>query len=126
MCSSDLNSAEKLLDKATGSYLGAGVAKGKQVFGISDESTQANQQLKLISGWMVANVPRMEGPQSNYDVENYKIMAAQVGDPTVPVEDRKAALKQLNTLQNKYKYNPQGIVPKPSGAAGGWSIKKVP
>jgi hypothetical protein len=102
---SNIDQAEKILKegKATGSTIGAGVAAGKKVFGVSDASTQANQDLELISGWMVANVPRMEGPQSNYDVQNYQKMAATVGDKTIPIEDRLSALRTLRQLQNKYK-----------------------
>lgn len=102
---SNITEAETILQngKATGSLLGTGLAAVKSGVGYSDESTQANKKLKLISGWMVSNVPRMEGPQSNYDVENYRQMAAAVGDTTVPINDRLAALKQLRTLQEKYK-----------------------
>lgn len=102
---SNITEAERILrsGKATGSLMGAGIAAGKGAFGISDASTQANQQLELISGWMVANVPRMEGPQSNYDVQNYRVMAATVGDKTKPIEDRLAALRTLRQLQEKYK-----------------------
>jgi hypothetical protein len=94
--------ANRLLDDAAGSYAGSAVSVGKQAIGFSDKKTKANSQLELLSGWLVSNVPRMEGPQSNFDVKNYKIMAARVGDSTVPVEDRRAALKMLVQLQNKY------------------------
>lgn len=112
-----IDNAEAILKKgkAPGSLVGAGVTAAKGAAGYSDESTQDNKQLKLISGWMVSNVPRMEGPQSNYDVENYKQMAAAVGDSTTPLGDRLAALKQLRSLQEKYKtiqggvYNPEEI-----------------
>lgn len=102
---SNITAAEKILTegKATGSLIGTGVAKAKGAIGVSDASTKANQQLKLISGWMVSNVPRMEGPQSNYDLQNYREMAAMVGDSTIPIGDRLSALKQLRALQTKYK-----------------------
>ena len=97
-----IGQANKLLDTASGSMIGAGVSGAKQIAGISDETTKSNQKLKLISGWMVANVPRMEGPQSDFDVQNYKTMAGAVGDPTIPIGDRKAALETLMGLQEKY------------------------
>lgn len=99
------NEAESILNKgaATGSLLGTGAAAMKGAVGYSDQSTKDNQRLKLISGWMVANVPRMEGPQSNYDVQNYREMAAMVGDTTIPIGDRIEAVKQLKGLQEKYK-----------------------
>ena len=99
------NEANMLLDKASGSYGGAAVSFGKRAVGYSDETTQANKRLALISGWMVSNVPRMEGPQSNFDVQNYQKMAADVGDVTIPIEDRKAALATLLDLQRKYSSN---------------------
>lgn len=97
-----IDEAERLLPQASGSLMGTGWNAAKRGVGYSDETTKANQQLKLISGWMVSNVPRMEGPQSNYDVQNYMTMAATVGDSTVPVGDRMAALKTLRLLQQKY------------------------
>lgn len=97
-----IGQAASLLDDATGSIVGTAVAAGKRFFGASDKTTQANQKLKLISGWMVSNVPRMEGPQSEFDVRNYQEMAGMVGDSTIPVPDRKAALQELLLLQQKY------------------------
>ena len=97
-----IGKADQLLNKASGSMLGAGYSKGKQMLGVSDDATKANQQLKLISGWMISNVPRMEGPQSDFDVKNYATMAGLVGDATVPIEDRRAALQTLTELQGKY------------------------
>lgn len=113
---SNITEAEKILNqgKATGSLVGTGLAKVKGVVGKSDASTQANQDLKLISGWMVANVPRMEGPQSNFDVQNYREMAAMVGDMTIPVGDRLSALKQLRKLQEKYKDIQSGNTSQPT------------
>lgn len=97
-----IDEAEKYLKDATG---GLGPYIGNKIKGIrgqSDEQTQANAKLKLVSGWMVSNVPRMEGPQSNFDVENYKTMAADVGNELLPIGDRIAALKSLRFLQEKY------------------------
>jgi hypothetical protein len=44
----------------------------------------------------------MEGPQSNFDVENYKTMAAKVGNRGVPVAERLAALEAVESIQRKY------------------------
>lgn len=97
-----LSKAEKLLPKATGSAVGSALASGKSALGISDESTQANTDLELLSGWLTSNIPRMEGPQSNFDVENYRKMAADLGNRSKPIEDRMAALRTLRDLQMKY------------------------
>jgi len=94
--------AREYLPKATGSGLGALRDIGKGIVGRSDEQTQANAALETISGWLVSNVPRMEGPQSDFDVQNYKTMAAKVGNSTVPIGDRLAALDELEGLQTKY------------------------
>lgn len=109
-----IKQANTLLNDASGGLAGTAWSGAKRVAGYSDKTTQANEQLKLISGWMVSNVPRMEGPQSEFDVKNYMEMAAKVGDSMTPVEDRRAALKQLEALQSKYlkpqttQGNPQG------------------
>lgn len=97
-----VSEARELLKDAGGGTYDAFEAKGKRFLGVSDKETQANTQLELISGWMVSNVPRMEGPQSDFDVKNYRTMAAQVGDVLLPVEDRLAALDVLERLQKKY------------------------
>lgn len=96
--------AKDLLDKdPTGSGLGAMVDKAGRLVGVSSGSSEVASQLEAVSGWLVSNVPRMEGPQSNFDVDNYKTMAGMVGDRTRPVSDRKAALKEVMRLQEQYK-----------------------
>jgi hypothetical protein len=72
------------------------------VFGKSFKSADVAAQLDTLSGWMVSNVPRMEGPQSDFDVKNYKTMAGMVGDKTKPMSQRLAALDTLEQLQQKY------------------------
>lgn len=93
-----VNEADKLLNDATGSTVGAGVAAAKQAFGISDKATQANARLKVIEGQLVSKVPRFEGPQSDADRLLYQQMAGRAADPTVPVEDRRAALKTMQKM----------------------------
>jgi hypothetical protein len=51
---------------------------------------------------MVSNIPRMEGPQSNIDVENYRTMAGRIDDP-IPAEERLAALDSIQQMMTKYK-----------------------
>lgn len=98
-----ITQARDLLQKGpTASGFGAAMDAAGRFVGASRDASQIASQLETLSGWMVANVPRMEGPQSNFDVENYKTMAAKVGDRTVPVSERMAALKTLETLQKRY------------------------
>lgn len=94
--------ARDYLQSATGSGLGSARDSILGFGGKATNSSNAADQLDVLSGWMVANVPRMEGPQSDKDVLNYKIMAGMVGDRTKPNESRLAALDTLEKLQNKY------------------------
>ena len=97
-----LDAAEKLLPSATSSYLGYGVDQAARAFGKSTEGSKATAALQTIGGQLVAKMPRMEGPQSNYDVQLYQQMAGRLDDPTVPLGDRQAALKTLRALNQKY------------------------
>lgn len=95
--------AGQLLDQGpTGSGAGALVDKAANFFGMTTKGGDVAQQLEALSGWMVANVPRMEGPQSNADVLNYQTMAGRVGDRSLPISARKAALQIVMQLQAKY------------------------
>jgi len=90
-------------DKPTASGVGSVVDSALGTVGLSTKGADQAGKLATISGWLVANVPRMEGPQSNFDVENYKTMAGMVGDKTKPLSIRKAALDEVIALQEKYK-----------------------
>lgn len=86
----------------TASGMGAIVDAGQSFFGGSNKGADLASQLDTLSGWLTANVPRMEGPQSDKDVANYRIQAAAVGDRTKPVSQRLAAAQELKSLQDKY------------------------
>lgn len=129
-----LDQAEPLLDGATGSYLGVGADLASQAFGHSTEGAKKAAQLKVLQGSLVSKMPKMSGPQSDKDVQLYREMAGQIGDPTVPAELKRAAIKTIRTINRKY----AGLPPEPempgapTGASGeqtsngGWSIKPVP
>jgi hypothetical protein len=97
-----LDEADKLLEKSTASYAGAGVDLAARGFGISTPGSQAAAQLKALEGAIMMAQPRMEGPQSNYDVELYRQMAGSIGDATLPAATRKAAIETVRALHNKY------------------------
>jgi hypothetical protein len=97
-----LDIAEPLLSQSTGSYAGAFIDAAGQVVGLSNEGAQAAAQLKALEGALILNMPRMEGPQSDRDAAIYRQMAAQIGDSTVPIETRKAAVQALRTLNARY------------------------
>lgn len=104
-----IDTAERLLKMdPTSSDIGWAVDRGLQVFGISVPSSDAASALETVAGWMTSNVPRMEGPQSEYDVEMYKQMAAMVGNRRSPLSARLFALNELKRLTTKYDHLNKG------------------
>jgi len=94
--------AKKVLPKATGSGAGAAVDVAAGFFGSSTSGAQATAQLRTIAGALISQMPRMEGPQSDRDVELYKQAAGDLANPMVPRETRQAAADQILKLQKKY------------------------
>jgi hypothetical protein len=97
-----LDNAEKIVPQGTNSYLGAGVDEVARAGGMSLPGATAIAKLKTIEGALLSEMPRMEGPQSNYDVQNYKNAAANLGDPTIPNKQKMAAIQSIRDIQNKY------------------------
>lgn len=111
---SQIKMARELLSLGpTQSGAGSLVDSGLSFFGTSTKGGDIAAKLDTISGWMVNNVPRMEGPQSNFDLQNYKTMAGLVGDRTKPISVRLAALDGVEQLQSKYDKFNGGAAPKP-------------
>ncbi len=103
-----IDQAEKLLDTATGSLTGTAVDVVAGALGQSTQGAQAASKLKAIQGALVAKMPKMSGPQSDKDVLLYREMAGQVGDSTLPVDTRKAALQTIREIQERYAKVPEG------------------
>jgi hypothetical protein len=98
-----LNEVDDLLPKSTGSWPGAGVDFiAANAFGSSTKGAEAAAQLKVLQGALVAKQPKMSGPQSDKDVQLYREMAGQIGDPTIPVAQRQAAADTVRKLNEKY------------------------
>lgn len=97
-----LKQARPLLKSATGSPLGAGADQVAAFFGHSTEGAKSTAQLKALQGALVAKMPKMSGPQSDKDVQLYREMAGQIGDPTIPVEQRRAAMDTIERLNLQY------------------------
>lgn len=97
-----LSEAEKLLQRATGSRGGALVDSAAAMFGTSTPGAQATAALQTIAGQLTSKMPRMEGPQSDRDVQLYKEMAGDLANPAIPVATRQAALRQIRALNQKY------------------------
>lgn len=97
-----LNRAEKLLPSATS---GGAATAGRDIagfFGNATSGSTADSQLDVIGAALTAGVPRMEGPQSNYDVKLYEKAAGDLANPNKPIETRQSALKTLRDLNEKY------------------------
>lgn len=97
-----LDEAEGHIDKATGSLVGRGRDMLAGAVGVSTEGAQNIASLKTVEAGLIMNMPRLEGPQSNLDQQLYREAAGQIGDPTTPAETKKAAIKTLRTIQNRY------------------------
>lgn len=97
-----LNEARPLLAGATGSYTGVAYDKLGQSVGIATDGAKATAQLKALEGALVSKMPKMSGPQSDKDVLLYKQMAGQIGDATIPIEQRRAAMDTIENLNMKY------------------------
>lgn len=94
----------------TGSGAGALYDIAGAFIGASPSGSVEAQQLKAIGGALTAKMPRMEGPQSDRDVQLYREMAAEIGNPWLPIDRRKAALETVKQLWVKYEHlNPQGF-----------------
>ena len=120
--------AEQILSngKATGSGIGSLLDTGASWFGVSTEGAQSTAQLSTISGQLVSNMPKMEGPQSDKDVQMYKQMAGDLSNASLPVATRMAALRQMQALNEKYLNNGTGGYPAESAPPEGIAAPKTP
>lgn len=121
-----LGQADSLIDKATGSGIGSGVDWIGNQFGMSTESSQAAAQLKALEGALVAKMPKMSGPQSDKDVAMYRQMAGDIGNPSVPAPQKRAAIEMVRQIQQRYanqaggpQQTQQSGVLSPQGSQGG-------
>ena len=97
----------------TASGIGQAGDAAAAIFGIAPRGSAEADTLGVIGGRLVSKVPRMEGPQSNFDLENYKTQAGKVGDPSIPISRRLKALEEVQRISSKYeKLNPpEGSAP---------------
>jgi hypothetical protein len=103
--SDTIDQAEKILTgktKPTASGIGALTDVAGSVVGYAPKGAAEADQLRAIGGQLVAKMPRMEGPQSDRDVQLYTQMAGQIGDATIPISRRLAALQTVKSIVKKY------------------------
>ena len=106
-----VSAAEPLLQGATGSAVGALRDTALSVFGKDTDASKQAAQLKVIGGQLVSKMPKMSGPQSDKDVQLYREMAGQIGDPSVTSGNKAAALQTIKALNEKYLSQNQGSMP---------------
>jgi len=97
-----LSQAEKLLPAATSGGASNASKKAQEFFGYTAGGSEADTRLDVIGAALTAGVPRMEGPQSNYDVKLYEKAAGDLANPNKPIKVRQAAIKTMRELNNKY------------------------
>lgn len=121
-----IQEAEDLLSGAggkplpTGSGVGTLYDKAAGFFGASPEGAAEAQKLSAVGGALVSKMPRMEGPQSDKDVQLYRESAGLVGDSTIPIARRKAALETVKSLWSKYERLNPGTFSAPTSS--GWEV----
>lgn len=96
---SQLKSAINLLEgkgknKPTSSGIGKLVDEGSAFFGVEAAGHAEAEELRNIQVWLTSKVPRMEGPQSNFDVTNYQQMTGMIGNERLPLNVRVQAAKR--------------------------------
>jgi hypothetical protein len=119
-----LDQAEPLLEQSTGSYGGAAIDQAARVFGHATDGAKAAAQLKALQGTLVSKMPKMSGPQSDKDVLLYKEMAGQIGDPTIPAEQKRAAMQTIRELNTRYAGG--GTLATPAGKTGRRELDAMP
>lgn len=117
--------AKKIIPNATGSYFGAGIDQAARVIGQSTVGDDAAAQLKALQGALVSKMPKMSGPQSDKDVQLYREMAGEIGDPTIPSSRKLAALQTIESIQNRYASG-QGGMQNEVRSGGNVSMQAIP
>jgi hypothetical protein len=87
-----------LIDKSTGSGIGAGIDVAGRMIGYATPGGIAAGQLAPIFDLVLKMVPRFEGPQSDKDTATYKDAAGQLANPNIPNTQKKAAASTILRL----------------------------
>lgn len=93
----------------TSSGVGSIVDSVGSFVGMAPKGAAQADQLRALGGALTSKVPRMEGPQSDKDVQLYREMAGQVGDSGLPIGRRLAALDEVQRLYGKYENLNRGV-----------------
>ena len=91
---------EQTLPKAHGSGIGNIMGGIANFVGYESDQNAADAKLKVLSDKLLKAVPRFSGPQSDKDVQSYKEAAGSIGDPSLPMNGRMAALQTIKDLND--------------------------
>lgn len=112
-----LNGAKVTSPKPTSSLVGSAVDTAAGWVGQAPRGAAEADKIRALGGAIVAKMPRMEGPQSDRDVLMYREMAGQIGDASLPISRRVAALQTVRELWQKYEGGAQGTPSAPAAAS---------
>lgn len=93
---------KKGAQKPTGSGVGTAVDAAAALVGITPPGAEAADSLRSIAATLIGKMPRMEGPQSDRDSNLYAKAAGDIGNSQLPIDRRKAALRTVKQLHQKY------------------------
>jgi len=96
---------EKALPNAHGSGIGNIIGGAQNFVGYESSKNAADAELKVMSDKLLKAVPRFSGPQSDKDVASYKEAAGSIGDASLPMNVRMAALNTIKELNKPYAPN---------------------
>ena len=111
-----------LIDKSTGSGIGAGIDVAGRMIGYATPGGIAAGQLAPIFDLVLKMVPRFEGPQSDKDTATYKDAAGQLANPNIPNTQKKAAASTILRLMKarRGQFVTQDVDVGAPSADGGW------
>jgi len=90
-----------LIDKSTGSGIGAKVDWLASQVGVATPGAIASGSMAPIFDLVLKMVPRFEGPQSDKDTASYRAAAGDLANPAVPNAQKKIAGKEILRLMKQ-------------------------
>lgn len=118
-----LDLAEPLLDQSTQGYVGMGVDMAARAMGKSTSGAEAASELRALEGALISKMPKMSGPQSDKDVLLYRQMAGQIGDPTLPAQTKRAAMRTIRNINQRYIDSTGTAAPAKPTLPQGWTVE---
>lgn len=118
-----VNRLEHLIDTSLGSSIEAGVKnKLGSLTGISTKAATATKELEMEGAKILANIPYPPGAQSDKELEARQKQVGDIANPAIPIETRKALLKDLINYSNTF----EQTHPKKLNSGGASSGKSHP